>query len=68
MENYYFTRSGNRTFCWYHVKSDLGFVGVGEHENQVEAKRLAYEDACKKAHVISIKQLKVYRDWKYVSR
>ena len=64
MENYHFTRSGNRTLCWYNVKPDLGFVGVGEHENEDEARRLAYEDAYQKAHVISMKQLSMYHRWK----
>jgi hypothetical protein len=39
-------------------------IGFAEHEDQQEAERLAYEDAVKKAQVISMKQLKWYQWWK----
>ena len=64
MDHYRFTRSGSRTLCWYHVKPDLGFVGIGEHEDPEEAKRLAYEDAFQKVKVISISNLATYHQLK----
>lgn len=64
MKVQYYTRDGNTTMCWVNVKPDLGFIGFGEHEDPKEAKRLAYEDACRKASVISISQLSFYRQWK----
>ncbi len=64
MEEYYFSRSGNRTLCWYKVKPDMGVCGSGEHEDPEEAKKLAYEDARAKAQVIPIKNLALYHWWK----
>lgn len=56
-----YTRSGNRTLCFLEVKHDLIFIGCGEHENEGEGKRLAHEDALRKAKIISIKTLAMYR-------
>lgn len=64
MENYHFSRSGDMTLCFYKIKSDMGFIGVGEHADAKEAERLAYGDAVQKARVISMKQLRTYRWWK----
>ena len=59
-----FTRSGKKTLCFLEIKRDMVFVGCGEHEDEAEAQRLAYEDALEKAKVISIRSLAFYRSWK----
>lgn len=63
-----YTRRGNRTMCFMEAKHDMIFVGFGEHEDPKEAERLAYEDAYRKATVISIKSLAMYRLWKHSQR
>jgi hypothetical protein len=59
-----FIHAPDRTICLLTLPSGMGFMGIGTHENESEAERLAYEDALQKSKVISIENIALFRSWK----
>ncbi len=59
-----FIHTSDRVICLLTLPSGMGFMGLGTHNDEKEAERLAYADALEKSKVISIKNIALFRDWK----